>query len=155
MKTRISAMICLLCVLGYSDLTRADDPYSQRVADPYALSPDPPTMSSGTPELYLSFMAGVALPSNADATFTDGTTPTIVKDVNYQNRISRSGAARGSGFQPEASWRDSISAWNSPARFGIRTRPAVRIILMGRFFRTDSFRAPRLKCQASTSAPIS
>ncbi len=93
MKTRISAMICLLCVLGYSDLTRADDPYSQRVADPYALSPGLPTMSSGTLELYLSFMAGMAIPQSADATFTDGTTPTIVKDVNYNNNFSVGGNA--------------------------------------------------------------
>ena len=50
-------------------------------------------MSSGTPELYLSFMAGVALPSNADATFTDGTTPTIVKNVNYQNKYAIGGSA--------------------------------------------------------------
>ena len=32
MKTRISAMICLLCVFGYSDLTRAEDPYSADAA---------------------------------------------------------------------------------------------------------------------------
>ena len=83
MKTRISAMICLLCAFGSSDLTRAEDPYSQRVADPYALSSDPPTMSSGTLEPYLSFMAGVALPRSADATFTDGTTPAVVQNVDY------------------------------------------------------------------------
>ena len=34
---------------------------------------DPPTMSSGTLEPYLSFMAGMAVPRSADATFTDGT----------------------------------------------------------------------------------
>jgi hypothetical protein len=93
MKTRISAMMCLLCVLGSSDLSRAEDPYSQRVADPYALSPDPPTMSSGTPELYLSFMAGVGIPRSTDATFTDGTTPTVVENVNYETKYSLGGNA--------------------------------------------------------------
>ncbi|MDF0652402.1 MAG: hypothetical protein P0121_13145 [Nitrospira sp.] len=92
MKTRISAMICLLCVLGYSDLIRAEDPYSQRVADPYALSPDPPTMSSGTKELYISFMAGIALPSSADATFTDGTQPPIIPNVDYASSFSVGGS---------------------------------------------------------------
>src|SRR5574337_287237 len=93
MKTRISAMICLLCVFGSSDLTRAEDPYSQRVADPYAISPDPPTMSSGTPELYLSFLTGVALPLSEDATFTDGTLPTVVKNIDYQMKFSVGGNA--------------------------------------------------------------
>ena len=74
MKARISAIVCLLCVLGSADLTQAEDPYSQRVADPYALSPDPPTMSSGTIEPYMSFFAGVGIPLSHDATFTDGTT---------------------------------------------------------------------------------
>ncbi|MBS0149915.1 MAG: hypothetical protein JSR31_03180 [Nitrospira sp.] len=91
MKARISAMMCLLCVLGSADLTRAEDPYSQRVADPYALSPDPPTISSGTPELYLSFMTGVALTRGEDATFTDGTSPRVVKDVEYRNNFSLGG----------------------------------------------------------------
>jgi opacity protein-like surface antigen len=91
MKVRISAMMCLLCVLGSADVTRADDPYSQRVADPYALSPDPPTMSSGTPEFYLSFLAGVGIPRSTDATFTDGTTPTEVKDVDYGMKQSLGG----------------------------------------------------------------
>ena len=77
MNARISAMMCLLCVLGSADLTRAEDPYSQRVADPYAISPDPPTMSSGTLEPYFSIMAGVAIPFSRDATFQDGTQPTI------------------------------------------------------------------------------
>jgi opacity protein-like surface antigen len=40
-------------------------------------------MSSGTLEPYLSFMAGVALPRSTDATFTDGTTPTVVEKVDY------------------------------------------------------------------------
>ena len=93
MNTRMSAVICLLCVLGSADLTRAEDPYSQRVADPYAISPDPPTMSSGTPELYLSFMAGVALPLSEDATFTDGTTPTVIPKVDYRNNYSIGGNA--------------------------------------------------------------
>src|SRR5512139_3689451 len=93
MKTTVSAMICLLCVLGSADFTRAEDPYSQRVADPYALSPDPPTMSSGTPELYLSGMGGVASPVSQDATFTDGTQPTVVKDVDYQTIHSWGGNA--------------------------------------------------------------
>ena len=93
MKTRISAIVCLLCVLGAADLTRAEDPYSQRVADPYALSPDPPTMSSGTPELYFSFLTGYANTSSADATFTDGTQPTIVKDVDYRKNFSLGGNA--------------------------------------------------------------
>ena len=92
MKARISAMICLLCALGSADLVRADDPYSQRVADPYALSPDGiPNMSSGTLEPYLSFFAGVGIPFTRDATFTDGTTPTIVKDVDYQSKFSLGG----------------------------------------------------------------
>ncbi|MGC4096066.1 MAG: hypothetical protein QM706_03030 [Nitrospira sp.] len=91
MKTRVSAMICLLCVLGSADLTRAEDPYSQRVADPYALSPDPPTMSSGTPELYFSFLAGYANTTSTDATFTDGTTPTVVKDVEFRKNFALGG----------------------------------------------------------------
>ena len=93
MKTRISAMICLLCVFGYSDLTRAEDPYSQRVADPYAISPDPPTMSAGTLEPYLSFMAGMAIPLSEDATFTDGSTPTVIPNVNYQDSFTVGGNA--------------------------------------------------------------
>jgi opacity protein-like surface antigen len=91
MKARISAVMCLLCVLGFADLTRAEDPYSQRVADPYALSPDPPTMSSGTPEFYLSFMAGIGIPRSTEATFTDGTTPTFVEDVDYKTKFSLGG----------------------------------------------------------------
>jgi opacity protein-like surface antigen len=93
MKTRISAMMCLLCALGSADLTRAEDPSSQRVADPYATSYDPPTMSSGTIEPYLSFMAGIAIPRSADATFTDGTTPTVVQNVDYQTKHSFGGNA--------------------------------------------------------------
>jgi hypothetical protein len=95
MKTRISAIVCLLCVLGSSDLTRAEDPSSQRVADPYAISlnANPPTMSSGTLEPYLSIMAGIAIPRSADATFTDGTQPTVVQDIDYQTKHSVGGNA--------------------------------------------------------------
>ncbi|NGZ09288.1 MAG: hypothetical protein CV088_07845 [Nitrospira sp. LK70] len=93
MKTRISAMICLLCVVGYAEVTRAEDPYSQRVADPYALSPNPPTMSSGTIEPYLSFMAGIALPSSETATFTDGSQPTVMPNIPYQDSFSVGGNA--------------------------------------------------------------
>jgi hypothetical protein len=94
MKTRISAMMCLLCVLGSADLARAEDPSSQRVADPYATaSPNPPTMSSGTLEPYLSFMAGIAIPRSADATFTDGTQPTVVPNIDYQTKHSVGGNA--------------------------------------------------------------
>ncbi|UVT15249.1 MAG: hypothetical protein H8K04_15730 [Nitrospira sp.] len=93
MKARISAMICLLCVLGSADFTRAEDPYSQRVADPYALSSGLPTMSSGTLEPYFSLMAGVAIPFSQDATFSDGTQPTVVRDVDYQMKHSWGGSA--------------------------------------------------------------
>jgi hypothetical protein len=90
MKTRISAMICLLCVFSYSELVRAEDPHSQRVADPYALSPDPPTMSSGTIEPYLSFMAGIGIPLSQDATFRNGD---VDRNVDYQNKQSIGGNA--------------------------------------------------------------
>ncbi len=95
MKTRISAIVCLLCILGCSDLSRAEDPYSQRVADPYALSSGLPSMSSGTPELYLNMMAGVAIPRREDATFTDGPpgVPTVITDVNYRQTHSWGGSA--------------------------------------------------------------
>ncbi|OQW30798.1 MAG: hypothetical protein A4E19_08580 [Nitrospira sp. SG-bin1] len=93
MNARISAMIGLLCVLGSADLTRADDPYSQRVADPYALSSGLPNMSSGTFELYMSFMAGVAIPFSRDATFQDGTQPTVIENVDYQMKHSWGGSA--------------------------------------------------------------
>jgi len=93
MNARISAMMCLLCVLGSSDLTRAEGPSSQRVADPYAISPDPPTMSSGTLEPYISVMAGIAVPRSHDATFTDGTQPTIIENVDYQTKHSVGGNA--------------------------------------------------------------
>jgi hypothetical protein len=93
MNARISAMMCLLCVLGSADLTRAEDPYSQRVVDPYALSSGLPTMSSGTLEPYFSIMAGVALPFSHDATFQDGTQPTVVENVDYQMKQSWGGSA--------------------------------------------------------------
>lgn len=86
-------MMCLLCVLGSADLTRADDQSSERVADPYAVSTALPTMSSGTIEPYLSFMAGIAVPRSADATFTDGTQPGIVQNVDYQTKHSFGGNA--------------------------------------------------------------
>jgi len=89
MKTRISALVCLLCVLGYSDPSRAGDPSIQRGGDPY----DAPTMSSGTIEPYLSFMAGIAVPRSEDATFLDGTSPRVVKDVDYQTKHSLGGNA--------------------------------------------------------------
>lgn len=90
MKTRISAVICLLCVFSYPDLTRAEDPSSQRVADPYALSANPPTMSSGTIEPYLSFMAGIGIPLSEDATFRNGD---VDRNVDYQNKQSIGGNA--------------------------------------------------------------
>ena len=98
MKTRMSAIVCLLCVLSTADLTRAADPYSQRVADPYALSDGLPTMTSGTLEPYLSVMAGIALPFDQDATFTGegpgGTSlPRVVKDIDYQTKHSYGGNA--------------------------------------------------------------
>ena len=93
-------MMCLLCVLGSSDLTRADDPYSQRVADPYAISPGLPNMSSGTLEPYFSIMAGVAIPFSHDATFQDGSQPpgggsvsNVVENVDYQMKHSWGGSA--------------------------------------------------------------
>ena len=89
MKTRMSAIVCLLCVVGYSDLSRAEDPSSQRAGDPY----DAPTMSAGTIEPYMSFMAGIAVPRSADATFTDGSLPRVVNDVDYQTKHSVGGNA--------------------------------------------------------------
>ena len=89
MKTRISALVCLLCIVGYSDFSRAEDPYSRLSEDAYDL----PTMSSGTPELYLSVMTGAALTRSADATFTDGTLPRVVKDVDYRNNFVIGGNA--------------------------------------------------------------
>ena len=90
MKTRISAIVCLLCVFGYAEVTRAEDPNTQRVADPYATSPDLPTMSSGTLEPYLSFMAGIAIPFSQDATFRNGD---VERNVDYQMKQSVGGNA--------------------------------------------------------------
>ena len=91
MNARISAIMCLLCVLGSADVTRAEDPYSQRVADPYAITSGLPTMSSGTLEPYMSFFAGIGIPRSTDATFTDGTTPTVVETVDYKTKFSLGG----------------------------------------------------------------
>lgn len=79
MKTRISAMICLLCVLGYPLSAPAED--------------ELPTISSGTLEPYLSFMAGVSIPFSQDATFLDGTQPRVIEDVDYQMKQSIGGNA--------------------------------------------------------------
>ncbi|MDH4082100.1 MAG: hypothetical protein OEV99_02050 [Nitrospira sp.] len=79
MKTRISAMICLLCVLGYPLSASAED--------------ELPTISSGTIEPYLSFMAGLSIPFSEDATFLDGTLPREIKDVDYQMKQSIGGNA--------------------------------------------------------------
>jgi opacity protein-like surface antigen len=83
MKTRISAIVGLLCVLSA--------PLSASAGD------ELPTMPSGTPELYLSFMAGVALPRSADATFQDGSTPPGVSnplpDIDYAISHSWGGSA--------------------------------------------------------------
>jgi len=79
MKTRISAMIFLLCVVGFSQSVRADD--------------ELPTISSGTIEPYMSFMAGVAIPNSPNITFNDGTLPNTVEDVDYQTKQSIGGNA--------------------------------------------------------------
>jgi hypothetical protein len=76
MKTRISAMIVLLCVVGFSQSVRADD--------------ELPTISSGTIEPYMSFMAGIAVPFSEDATFRNGD---VDKNVDYQNKQSIGGNA--------------------------------------------------------------
>ncbi|NGZ97823.1 MAG: hypothetical protein CV089_17165 [Nitrospira sp. WS110] len=78
MKTRISAMICLLCVLGYPLSASAED--------------ELPTISSGTVEPYISFMAGVSIPFSQDATFLDGTQPRVIEDVDYQMKQSIGGS---------------------------------------------------------------
>jgi opacity protein-like surface antigen len=83
MKTRISAIVGLLCVLGFPLSASAEAEF--------------PTMQSGTFEPYLSFMGGVALPRSADATFQDGSTPAGVsnplKDIDYSNSHSWGGSA--------------------------------------------------------------
>jgi opacity protein-like surface antigen len=50
-------------------------------------------MSSGTLEPYFSVMAGVAIPFSHDATFQDGTAPTVVGNVDYQMKHSWGGSA--------------------------------------------------------------
>jgi opacity protein-like surface antigen len=79
MKTRIAAVIVLLCAVGFSSSARA--------------AAELPTMSSGTIEPYLSFMAGVAIPFSEDATFTDGSQPRVERDVDYQMKQSVGGNA--------------------------------------------------------------
>ncbi len=79
MKTRISAIVGFLCVLGA--------PLSASAGS------ELPTISRGTLEPYISVMAGIAVPRSHDATFTDGTTPTVVKDIDYQTKHSVGGNA--------------------------------------------------------------
>ncbi|MBH0189139.1 MAG: hypothetical protein HP494_19425 [Nitrospira sp.] len=79
MKTRISAIVCLLCVLGSPLFVSAEA--------------ELPTMPAGTYEPYLSFMAGVGIPFSQDATFQDGTTPTVIENVDYQMKHSWGGSA--------------------------------------------------------------
>ena len=84
MKTRISAIVCLLCVFGYPLFASAEA--------------ELPTISSGTIEPYISFMAGIAVPRSADATFTDGSGATqgvsdVVQNVDYQTKHSVGGNA--------------------------------------------------------------
>ena len=79
MKTRISAIVGFLCVLGA--------PLSASAGS------ELPTISRGTLEPYISVMAGIAVPRSADATFTDGTQPVIVKDIDYQTKHSVGGNA--------------------------------------------------------------
>ena len=76
MKTRISAMIGLLCVLG--------SPLSASAGT------ELPTISSGTIEPYISFMAGIAIPFSEDATFRNGD---VDRNVDYQNKQSIGGNA--------------------------------------------------------------
>lgn len=88
MKTRISAIVGLLCVLGA--------PLSA------SAGAELPTMPSGTFEPYLSFMAGVAIPFSEDATFQGALPPTgpsgvavprVINDVDYQMKHSWGGSA--------------------------------------------------------------
>lgn len=76
MKTRISAMIGLLCVLS--------SPLSASAGT------ELPNISSGTIEPYISFMAGVALPFSEDATFRNGD---VDRNVDYQMKQSIGGNA--------------------------------------------------------------
>ena len=84
MKTRISAIVGFLCVLGA--------PLSASAGS------ELPTISRGTLEPYISVLAGIAVPRSADATFTDGSGASkgvsdIVKDVDYQTKHSVGGNA--------------------------------------------------------------
>jgi opacity protein-like surface antigen len=83
MKTRISAIVGLLCVV-----------FSPLFASAEA---ELPTISSGTIEPYISFMAGIAVPRSHDATFTDGSSPPgvsdVVQNVDYQTKHSVGGNA--------------------------------------------------------------
>ena len=88
MKTRISAIVGLLCVLG-APLSASAGAELQ-------------TMPSGTYEPYLSFMGGVAIPFSEDATFQGELPPTgpsgvavprVINDVDYQMKQSWGGSA--------------------------------------------------------------
>lgn len=79
MKTRISAIVGLLCIVGAPLCVSAGS--------------ELPTISAGTIEPYISVMAGIAVPRSADATFTDGTQPGIVEDIDYQTKHSVGGNA--------------------------------------------------------------
>jgi hypothetical protein len=86
MKTRISAIVGFLCVLGA--------PLSASAGS------ELPTISRGTLEPYISVMAGIAVPRSHDATFTDGSGATqtpavsdVVSDVDYQTKHSVGGNA--------------------------------------------------------------
>jgi hypothetical protein len=84
MKTRLLAIIGLLCAMGA--------PLSASAGS------ELPTISSGTLEPYISVMAGIAVPRSADATFTDGSGASqgvsdTVRDVDYQTKHSVGGNA--------------------------------------------------------------
>ena len=83
MKTRISAIVGLLCVVGSPLFASAEA--------------ELPTISSGTLEPYMSVMAGIAVPRSQDATFTDGSSPSgvsdVVQNVDYQTKHSVGGNA--------------------------------------------------------------
>ena len=83
MKTRISAIVGLLCVVGSPLFASAEA--------------ELPTISSGTLEPYMSVMAGIAVPRSHDATFTDGSSPSgvsdVVQNVDYQTKHSVGGNA--------------------------------------------------------------
>ncbi len=83
MKTRISAIVGLLCVVGFPLFASAEA--------------ELPTISSGTIEPYISVMAGIAVPRSHDATFTDGSStgaiPNVIQNVDYQAKHSVGGNA--------------------------------------------------------------